>query len=256
MQIDLISLKGLACCFAFFFAGIVDSVSGGGGLITVPVMLLCGIPVHFITGTNQCSVWAGSGAAAWKYVKSGNVHFRSALITLPFAIIGSYSGARLNLMVPEYYLKLFMLATVPVIAFFLLVNKDLGEEDHVDERSNAYVAVSSALIGLVLGGYQGFYGPGGGTFFMLAYVAVLKLSLIRAAANTRFVVAVASTAAVLTYALMGAVIWNLVAAAMFFNIAGSWLGASLAIKKGAKVIRPIMLFVVALLILKLVTELF
>ncbi len=254
MSIELISMQGLACCLAFFFAGIVDSVTGGGGLITIPVMLAAGIPVHYITGTNQCSAWIGAGVAACKYVKSGKVHLRSALITLPFALVGSYTGARLNLMVPDHYLKIFMLLTVPVMAAFVFANNNLGTDDRVDEQSAASVAAISALIGLVLGGYQGFYGPGAGMFFMLAYAALLKLDLVRATGNTRFVIALSSTMSVLTYAASDAVIVNLALAATVFNIAGSYLGAALAIKNGAKVIRPVLFCVVLLLIVKLVFD--
>lgn len=192
MNVELISLQGFLCCLAFFLAGVVDSITGGGGLITIPAMLAVGIPVHYITGTNQCSAWLGTGVAAYKYVRSGNIHFKSALITLPFAVLGSYIGARLNLMVPDRYLKVFMLVTVPVIAVFILANKKLGEEDHVVEKTPLSTALWSAAIGLVLGGYQGFYGPGAGMLFMLAYAACLKLNLVRATGNTRFVIAIAS----------------------------------------------------------------
>lgn len=254
MNIELISLQTLLCCLAFFFAGIVDSITGGGGLITIPAMLAVGIPVRFITGTNQCSAWIGSGVAAFKYMRSGNIHLKSALITLPFAVVGSYLGARLNLIVPVRYLKVFMLVTVPVIAVFLFANKNLGDEDHVDEKSELSIAFWSAVIGLVLGGYQGFYGPGAGLFFMLAYAAFLKLNLVKATGNTRFVIAVASIISVSTYASSGTVLWGLAMAATVFNIAGSWLGAALAIKKGAEIIRPIMICVMVLLIIKLIFD--
>ena len=254
MSIDLISIQGLSCCLAFFFAGIVDSITGGGGLITIPVLLAVGIPVHYITGTNQCSTWIGTGVAAYKYVRSGNIHLKSAFITLPFAIIGAYIGAKLNLMVPDYYLKIFMLVTVPILAVFVFANKKLGEEDHVDEKSTLTIAIWSAIIGFVLGGYQGFYGPGVGMFFMLAYAALLKLNLVKATGNTRFVLAIASATSVFTYAASNAVILNLAIAATVFNIAGSYLGATLAIKNGAKIVRPIMFCVVALLIVKLIAD--
>ncbi len=256
MTIGLFSFQNIICSIAFFFAGIVDSITGGGGLITIPVMLAVGIPVHYITGTNQCSAWLGAGVAACKYVKSGNIHFKSALITLPFAVVGSYIGARMNLLVPDYYLKIFMLVTVPVIAVLMFTNKNLGCDDRVDELSTAEIVVWSALIGLVIGGYQGFYGPGGGMFFMLAYAAFLKLNLVRATGNTRFVVTIASFASVFTYALSGAVIWNIAVCAGFFYIIGSYIGAVLAIKNGAKIIRPLMFCVVALLIVKLIVDLF
>lgn len=255
MRIDLLSAQGILCCLAFFFAGVVDSISGGGGLITIPVMLATGIPVHYITGTNQCSAWLGTGVAAYEYIKSGKVHFRSALITVPFAVIGAFLGARLNLMLPERSLKLFMLVSIPVLAVILLSNKQLGEADRADQQPASRVRVFSALIGLVLGAYQGFYGPGSGLFFMLAYAAFLKLSLVRATGNTRFVIAIASITSVLTYALSGTVIWNLAIAATAFNIVGSYLGASLAIKNGSRIIRPIMFAVVLLLIVKLIVDL-
>ncbi len=256
MNIELLSLQSLFCCLAFFFAGVIDSISGGGGLITIPVMLAVGIPVHYITGTNQFSAWLGTGVAAYKYVKSGNIHFRSALITIPFAVLCSYIGAKMNLMIPDRYLKIFMLVTVPIIAVFLFTNKKLGSDDRADEQTPRSVAVWSAVIGIVLGWYQGFYGPGAGTFFMLAYAALLKLSLVRATGNTRFVVAIASVTSVITYAASGAVIWKLAIAATVFNIAGSYLGASLAIRNGAKIIRPIMFCMVALLMVKLIFDLF
>ncbi len=255
MGIELLSIQGVSCCLAFFFAGIVDSITGGGGLITIPVMLAVGIPVHYITGTNQCSAWIGTGIAAYEYVKSGNVHLKSAMITLPFAMIGSYIGANLNLMVSDYYLKLFMIATVPILAIFVLANKKLGEDDHVDEKTTRFVVIWSAIIGFVLGGYQGFYGPGAGMFFMLAYAGVLKLNLVKATGNTRFVIAVASMTSVFAYMASDAVILNLTIAATIFNIAGSYLGALLAIKKGTEIIRPIMFCVVALLVVKIVVDL-
>ena len=254
MNVDLLSLQALLCCLAFFFAGIVDSITGGGGLITIPVMLATGIPVHYITGTNQCSAWIGSGVASYKFVRSGNIHLRSAFITLPFAVIGSYIGARLNLIVPDQYLKVFMLVTIPVIAVFIFTNKNLGEEDHSDEQSTMAVVLCSVIIGLVLGGYQGFYGPGSGLFFMLAYAACLKLDLVKATGNTRFVIAIASIASVFAYASSDTVIWNLAIILNVFYIIGSYLGAVLAIRNGARIIRPIMICVVGLLIIKIVFD--
>ena len=254
MNVDLFSLQALLCCLAFFFAGIVDSITGGGGLITIPVMLATGIPVHYITGTNQCSAWIGSGVASYKFVRSGNIHLRSVFITLPFAIIGSYIGARLILIVPDRYLKVFMLVTIPIIAAFIFSNKQLGEEDHSDEQSTMAIVLWSVFIGLVLGGYQGFYGPGSGLFFMLAYAACLKLDLVKATGNTRFVIAIASIASVFAYASSGNVLWNLSIILNVFYIIGSYLGAVLVIRNGARIIRPIMICVVGLLIIKIVFD--
>ncbi len=254
MGIEVSIAQIIWCCLAFFFAGIVDSITGGGGLITIPVMLAVGIPVHFITGTNQCSAWLGTGVAAYKYARSEKIHYRSALMTIPFALAGSYLGARLNLILPESYLKIFMIAAIPVIAVFMLFNRKFGEENHADEYPVRALLIRSALIGIILGTYMGFYGPGAGLFFMLAYAAFLKLDLVRATGNTRFVIVIATAASVQTYAFSGAVIWKLVIAATVFNVIGSYLGAVLAIRKGARVIRPLMYIVLVLLILKLIIQ--
>lgn len=252
MDFHILSLQGFLICAAYLFAGVIDSISGGGGLITVPVMLATGIPAGYITGTNQCAAFLGTYASVYQYVKNKRVHFPSALTTLPFAILGSYLGARLNLLMPDRYLKGFMMVMVPVIAAFLIFHRQLGETDLIDEYTKRQILFRSAAIGLVVGTYQGFYGPGGGTFFMLAYAAFLKLSLVSATGNTRFVVSIASIASVLTYALSGVIIWKIVIAATALYMIGSYIGAELAIKEGSRLIRPITLGVTALLFIKIV----
>ena len=169
-------------------------------------------------------------------------------------MLGSFLGAKLNLLMPEQFLRIFMVVSIPVISIFIFTDKKLGETDRVEEKSNLSIMIWSAAIGFFLGGYQGFYGPGGGLFFMLAYAACLKLSLVRATGNTRFVVAISSVMSVLTYAVSGTVIWKLAFAATAFNIVGSHLGAMIAIKNGVRVIRPMMFFVIILLFAKLITE--
>ena len=149
MNIELLSIQTLVCSIAYFFAGIVDSITGGGGLITLAVMLTVGIPVHNIIATNQCAAFVGTGVGAYKFLRSGKIHRSSALITLPFAVIGSYCGARLNLLVPDYFLKVFLLVAVPIIAVFVITNKSLGEVDRIDEQPGLSIAVWSAAIGLV-----------------------------------------------------------------------------------------------------------
>lgn len=252
MEFDIFSLRGALICAAYLFAGVIDSISGGGGLITVPVMLSTGIPAGYITGTNQCAAFLGTYAAVYQYVKNRRIHFPSALVTLPFAVAGSVLGARLNLLMPERYLEIFMMVMVPVIAAFLLMNKELGESDRIDELEGRQVAVRAAAIGLVIGTYQGFYGPGGGTFFMLAFAVLLRLSLVSATGNTRFIVSISSIASVLTYAFSGVIIWEIVIAATALYMLGSYVGAGLAIRKGSRIVRPITLGVTALLFIKIV----
>ena len=256
MNFQLLSLQGFVICAAYFFAGFIDAVCGGGGLITVPALMAIGIPAYFITGTNQASTVPGSFAAVYTYGKSGKYHLRSAAITIPFALIGSFAGAKLNMLIPERYLMFFMLAMVPLLAVFMLVKKDVGAKSHIETLSPRRIAVVSACIGLTLGTYQGFYGPGGGTFFLLAYALFLKLDLLKANGNTRIVVSFSSIVSSITYALAGRIVWPIAFAAMLLYMLGSYTGARFAIRRGSTGIRPLMFFVIVVLMGKVIYDLF
>ena len=250
-EFHLLSLTGAVLMLVFFLAGFVDAVCGGGGLLTVPAMLVFGIPTGLITGTNQCATIIGNFTAMGRYIKSRNVIYRAALITAPFAIVGALLGSRLNLLVPESYLQLFMLAMIPVLAAVMLLKRDVGSENRMDTLSAGAVALRAAMIGLVLGTYQGFYGPGAGMLFGLAYMLLMRTDCLSATATTRFVIAFASVSAGLSYALSDAVIWPLAASACLLNILGSYAGAGFAIRFGSRIIRPMMLVVIALLFLRI-----
>lgn len=256
MNFQLLSLQGFVVCAAYYFAGFIDAVCGGGGLITVPALMAIGIPAGFITGTNQASTVPGSFAAVYTYGKSGKYHLRSAATTIPFALIGSFAGAKLNMLIPERYLMFFMLAMVPLLAVFMLVKKDVGAKSHIETLSPRRIAVVSACIGLTLGTYQGFYGPGGGTFFLLAYALFLKLDLLKANGNTRIVVSFSSIVSSITYALAGRIVWPIAFAAMLLYMLGSYTGARFAIRRGSNGIRPLMFFVIVVLMGKVIYDLF
>ena len=252
MDFIFLSWQCAAICAAYFAAGVIDAICGGGGLITVPTLMSLGLPVHYIAGTNQCSALLGNFASIYKYGRNGSVQYRSAVVTAATAIIGGIIGARLNMIVPEKYLEIIIIILMPLIAVSIFLKKDFGRSDRSDMLNTARMFVLSCLIGLAVGAYQGFYGPGAGTFYMLAFAVLIKLDLVKASGNSRFVAAFAAISSSFTYALSGLVIWKIVIAATFFNILGNYLGASLAITKGSKIIRPVLFFVMALLFLKLI----
>lgn len=251
MELEFSSIAIL--CVAFFFAGILDAVSGGGGLLTLPTFMLVGFPVHFIAGTNQCSCLFGSITALYRYLKNGRVYWFTAIISAVMAIVGSVMGARLNLIIPEHYLQAIMLVILPIVAVLILVNKDFGRENRVDTLSRKQLAVRAILIGLILGAYTGFYGAGGGTFILLSFAVFTRLDLITASGNAKVCSAAATLTASLTYALSGAVVWPVVVGAMAFNIVGNYIGANLALRKGARIIRPMFILVLVLLFIRLIS---
>ena len=252
MDFAILSLPGLILCGAFFFAGIIDAVCGGGGLLTLPMFMTTGFPVHYITGTNQCSIFFGGATALWRFAKKGHIHWPTALASVPFAMVGSFLGSRLNMILPEESLQLVMILLVPVVAIALLLKRDFGDENHLEEVGKVRRALSALAIGLGIGMYQGFYGAGAGTFYMLAFAILLRLDLTTASGNTKVVSFCSVATSSITYALSGMVYWQVVIAATLFNIVGNYVGAGLAMKRGAKFIRPMFFLVLALLFVRLI----
>ncbi len=241
---------------AFFLAGIIDAVSGGGGLLTLPTFLLMGFPAHLVAGTNQCSCCVGSLISLGRFAKSGRIYWKTAAIAAPVSLLGSILGARLNLMIPERYLQIVMLILLPIAAVVLLLNRNFGLENHADELTCRQRVAVALFIGLVWGAYTGFYGAGGGTFILLSFALLNKLDLVTASGNTKVCSSVASLTAALTYAISGAVVWQVVLPAALLNILGNYIGAGLALHKGAKVIRPMFIVVLLMLLVRLAVTLF
>ncbi len=241
---------------SFFLAGIIDAVSGGGGLLTLPVFMLLGFPPHLIAGTNQCSCCAGSLISLGRFAKNGHIYWKTAAIAAPVSLLGSILGAKLNLIVPERYLQIIMIILIPIAAVVLLLNRNFGLENHADELTRRQQVGVALFIGLVWGAYTGFYGAGGGTFILLSFALLNKLDLVTASGNTKVCSSVASVTAAVTYALSGAVVWQVVLPAALLNILGNYIGAGLALHKGAKVIRPMFFAVLLMLLLRLAVTLF
>ena len=235
-------------CPLVFLGGLIDAVAGGGGLITLPAYLIAGLPAHMASGTNKCGNAFGTFLSTGRFLKRGDVHVPSAIAGAIGALAGAWVGARLNLVMPEQMLYYVMLAVVPVMAVFLIFKRDFGQEDRSGELSRGQLMAMAAGIGLVIGGYDGFFGPGAGTFLMLAFTGLCRFDLLTASGNTKVANSASNLASLVTFAIAGKVMWAVGIPAALCGIAGNYLGSSLALKGGAKVIRP-MFFVVLTLLL-------
>ena len=256
MNFTIFSLQGLLLGVTFFFSGVIDAVCGGGGLLSMPMYMAVGFPAHYVTGTNQCSIFFGGVTSLLRYMRGGHIHWPTALITGPLAVLGAFLGAKLNLILPERALEIIMVLLIPVAAAVILTKRNFGDENHVDEISARRKWLGALVIGLVIGVYQGFYGAGSGAFFMLGFCLIHRLDLTKASGNTKFVAFCANLSSAATFAFSGMVVWPAVLLATVFNVVGSYIGAGLAMKKGAKVIRPMFLFVLALLFVRLLSTVF
>lgn len=238
-----------------FLGGIVDSIAGGGGLITLPAYFAVGIPPHMALGTNKFASSLGTLTASFRYIKDKSVNFKVALTAAAAGIIGSPIGAKLAMAVDEKYLKYILLFTVPIIAVLILTKKDFGKPSGkiLTMRKTIMLALTS---GFVLGLYDGFFGPGTGTFLTLIFTSLIGLDIVKACGTTKIVNFATNISALITYALNGNVMFSVGLPCVIFAIAGNWIGSGLAIKNGVKVVKPIMIVTMALLLLKVGSELF
>ena len=185
MEWDELIRIWIIVCPLVFLGGLIDAVAGGGGLITLPAYLLAGLPPHLASGTNKCGNFFGTLIATGRFLKRGDVHLPSALAGGAGALVGAWLGARLNMIMPEQALYYLMLAVVPVMAVFLLFKRDFGTEDRSGELGVGKLVPLSLAIGLVIGCYDGFFGPGAGTFLTLAFTGLCRFDLLTAAGNTK-----------------------------------------------------------------------
>lgn len=242
----------LLMALAFLAAGVVDGISGGGGLISLPTFLLVGFPAHLISGTNMNSCLLGSVTSAYRYIRERKVHWPVAAIAGPMAGIGSFLGARLNLWLPERYLQIVMVVLIPLAAAAIFLKRNFGEENRVETLSLKRQRLLGFCIGFFIGVYNGFYGGGAGTFYLLAFAAFCRMDLVTASGSAKICGLFATVVAAVTYAISGVVLWKVSLTATVFNILGNYIGAGLAIRGGGRVIRPMFMAVLVLLFIRLI----
>jgi len=237
-----------------FLAGLIDSIAGGGGLISLPAYLAAGLPPHLAAGTNKCTAMWGTGVAALRYIRKKKIHWPSALAAVAGAFPGATVGAKLNLLVDDRIMSIVMMVLLPVVGIALIFRPNFGESENWQSKSLVRLALFSFALGFFVGVYDGFFGPGTGTFLLLAFTAVCGFDLVTANGNTKIVNLTTNVASLVTFALAGNVWYAVALPAALCNMAGGWVGSGLALTKGAKVIRPVYYVVLTLLLVKIVTD--
>lgn len=244
----------LVLFFCVFLAGFVDSIAGGGGLISLPAYYAVGIPPHVALGTNKFSATIGTLFACTRFIRSKAVAWKAALTAGVCALIGSAWGANMALLVSDAVLRYVLLALVPLLAVFTMLKKDMGE--HKEEMTGWKLIMVSVLCGLLVGAYDGFFGPAAGTFYTLAFASIVGMTMQKACGTTKIVNLCSGMAALVTFIINSKIDYSLAIPCTVLAIAGNWLGSGLAIKNGAKLVRPVMIFAMALLLIKVGSDLF
>ncbi|MBE6024433.1 MAG: sulfite exporter TauE/SafE family protein [Cellulosilyticum sp.] len=242
-------------CPLIFVAGFVDAVAGGGGVISLPAYFLGGLPVHIAAGTNKLSAGCGTIIAAIKYLRDGKVKIRIAVFSAIGAVCGSTIGTSLALFISEQLLKGIMLVAIPLVAIFLVTQKNIGKETVEKEMSVSRQSILATLIGLVIGCYDGLIGPGTGTFLILAFTALLGLELVTSSGCAKVSNLASNITSMIIYVLNGKVLFWLAIPAAICAMLGGYAGARFAIKGGAKNVRYVMFVVLILLFGKTFLEL-
>lgn len=237
-----------------FLAGLVDAISGGGGLISLPAYTFAGLPIHSAIATNKLSSCMGTSVATGRYIKNGFVPWKFVPLCVIGAFTGSSIGANLALLTTDYYFRILLLFLVPLAAYYVLKSKNLSDEGEL--AINTKNIIVSAIISLCIGIYDGFYGPGTGTFLILLLTLFTKMKLSNANGLTKVINWTTNVAALTVYLINGKVLIILGLTAGIFNIAGNYIGASMFSQKSGKYTRPFLLFILMLFYLKLLYELF
>lgn len=245
-------LPYLIVCPMAFFAGIVDAIAGGGGLISFPAFVLAGLPVHTAIATNKMSSTTGTTIATIKYAINGFIPWKLTPFAIFAAFAGSAIGSNIALIISDHYFKILLLFLVPVIAYYVLKNKNFSNT--TDELPLVKKTIFCSSIAFVVGIYDGFYGPGTGTFLILLLTAFAHMKLSTANGLTKVINLTTNIAALCVFLLNGKVLLPLGITAGIFNAAGNYIGATAFSHKGMNILRPIMILVLAVFLVKIVVD--
>lgn len=225
-------------CTACFFAAFVDSISGGGGIISLPTFLLAGIPPHLALGTNKFTSCCSTFSSSVKFAQSNKVDFKVLKYLIPFSFIGAILGVTTVLSIKASYLNTIVLILLVLVGIYSFFSKTVGLEDRFDgfSRKNIFLGI---LLALVLGFYDGFLGAGVGAFLIFGLIKIFKFDFVRAGGNCKVMNFVGNVAAVLMFAIRGEINYKVGIPVALFMILGARLGAKVALNKGAKLIKPI-----------------
>ena len=242
-------------CIAGFLASFVDSIAGGGGLISVPAFMLAGLPPHMVLGTNKFSATAGSFTSSLKFIRSGNANFKLLKYLIPFTLVGSMIGVRTVLIIDQKFLNALVLILIMFIGIYTLFSKSLGLEDkfHGLTKKNILCGI---LLAFSLGFYDGFFGPGTGSFLVFGLINIFGFSFVASSANARVLNFTSNVTALILFAISGKINYMFGIPVAIAMILGARMGTTVALNKGSKLIKPIFVTMSLAVALKMLVTLF
>lgn len=243
----------LVLCPIIAIGAIIDAIAGGGGLITLSAYVAVGLPPQVALGNNKFAAAGGTTIACYRYIRNGQVDWKVGSIAILFSLAGSAVGSSLATRFADAYLHYLLIFLVPVIAVFIMLKPDFGQAKPMDDK----LAIPlSAVAGLALGAYDGFFGPGTGMFLTIIFTSVIGLDLLRSCGTAKVVNLASNVAALATFVRFGSIDYSIAIPCAISAIIGGYIGSGLAIRGGVKVIKAVMLLVLGLLLLKVASSTF
>lgn len=236
---------------AAFVAGFIDSIAGGGGLITVPALMIAGVPPVAALATNKVQGLFGAGMAAITYARAGHVDLRRQLVPALISFTGAVLGAVCATYLPVELIKLGLPILLIAVALFFALKPGLDDVDKVQRMSPVFFMVTFVP---VIGFYDGILGPGTGAFFMLGFVAMAGYGILKATAHTKLLNFASNVGGMVAFAVVAKPLWvtGLVMGAA--QMAGAYVGSKLAMRVGARVIKPVLVVSASAMALKLIYD--
>jgi len=231
---------------AGFVAAFVDSIVGGGGLISMPALLLAGLPPGVVLGTNKLGGTASSLTSTVQFLRSGNIDRRLAFALFPLSFLGSVLGTYTVTLLPSAFLKPLVVCLLIAVTIYTIFKKNWGAGAVYRGLTNAKRALV-AIAAFVIGYYDGFFGPGTGSFLLFAFL-LLGFDFVRAAGNARLLNFASNIASLITFLAFGLVNFAYGIPMALAMVAGAWTGSRFAIKRGASFVKPLFIAVTTLLI--------
>ena len=240
-------------CTLGFLAATVDAIAGGGGLISLPALLIVGVPPHLALGTNKFSASMASRNSSITFARSGKVHFPLVKWLIPFTLIGALFGAWAVLSVSSAFLSKAVLVLILLVGIYTLLHKNLGMENKFKGLDSIRI-VAGCLFALALGFYDGFFGPGTGSFLIFSFIALFGFDFVVASANSKVLNFTSNFTSLLLFAWNGKILLSYGIPMALFMILGSEVGTKLAIQRGAELVKPIFITMSLLVALKLIYQ--
>ena len=253
MEFDIVKFLILAVCC--FIASVVDAISGGGGLISLPAYFAVGFPPHMALGTNKLSAFLSTFASAFKFWKAKKINVEIVSKLFTFSLAGAAIGVKTAVSIDPKYFTPISFGILILVFLYALKNKNMGEKNYY-KGTTPKTIILGKIMAFCLGFYDGFLGPGTASFLMFCLIKIFKLDFSSASGNTKILNLSSNFASLVVFAFLGKLNWVYGISIAIVMTFGAIIGSRLAILKGNKFIKPVFLVVTSILILKMSFEIF